>query len=99
MQRDRGPDRLDIAFVDAMAPQEVAGEVGPVHLKPLMSARTHCWWMTRLTHNLLLQNLLCFQQLRVDRQRPDALAGRGVDRIADRRRGWRHTGLADAARG
>src|SRR5437763_4858197 len=40
-----------------------------------------------------------FQQLRIDWQRPDAFAGCGVDCVADRRRGWRHAGFADPARG
>ena len=39
VQRDRSPDRLDVRLGDAMAPQEVAGGVGAVHLETLMCAR------------------------------------------------------------
>src|SRR5215469_2543713 len=38
VQRDRGPDRLDVALGDAMAAQEIAGDVGAVHLEALIRA-------------------------------------------------------------
>ena len=38
VQRDRSPDRLDVALGDAMASQEIAGGVGAVHLKALICA-------------------------------------------------------------
>src|SRR5215469_11297260 len=41
---------------------------------------------------------LNLQQLRIDRQCPDAFAGCGVDRVADRRCGRRHARFADTAR-
>src|SRR5712671_8198743 len=39
VQRDRGPDRLDVPLGDTMAPEEIAGDVGAVHLEALMRAR------------------------------------------------------------
>ena len=38
VQRDRGPDRLDVLLGDAMAPEEIAGDVGAVHLEALICA-------------------------------------------------------------
>ena len=38
------------------------------------------------------------KQLRIDRQSTDSLAGRGEDRVADGRRGRRHSRFSDAAR-
>ena len=38
VQRDRGPDRLDVALGDAMAAEEVAGRIGAVHLEALIRA-------------------------------------------------------------
>jgi hypothetical protein len=39
VQRDGGPDRLDFAFGDAMAAEEVMGSIGAVDLEALMRAR------------------------------------------------------------
>ena len=38
VQRDRGPDHLDVPLGDAMAPEEIAGGVGAVHLEALVRA-------------------------------------------------------------
>jgi hypothetical protein len=39
VQRDRGPDRLDVPLGDTMAPEKVSRDVGAVHLEALMRAR------------------------------------------------------------
>ena len=39
VQRDRGPDRLDVLLGDAMAAEEVTGSIGAVDLEALMRAR------------------------------------------------------------
>src|ERR1700693_1837257 len=39
VQRDRGPDRLDLALGYAMAAEEVTGSIGAVHLETHMRAR------------------------------------------------------------
>ena len=39
VQRDRGPDRLDVALGDAMASEEVTGSIGAVDLETLIRAR------------------------------------------------------------
>ena len=38
VQRDRGPHRLDVLLGDAMAPEEITGDIGAVHLEALIPA-------------------------------------------------------------
>ena len=39
VQRDGGPDRLDLALGDAVAVEEITGDIGAVDLETLMRAR------------------------------------------------------------
>jgi hypothetical protein len=39
VQRDRGPDCLDVLLGDAMAPEEITGDIGAVHLEALIRTR------------------------------------------------------------